>query len=85
MATSIDDEIFVKIRFLYPSLTKSEKKVADVILDDYEKVCSYTLAEYSEIAGCSDASIMRFCRRLGLGGFLELKQQLSNVNQTAYD
>ncbi|MCI8597505.1 MAG: MurR/RpiR family transcriptional regulator [Lachnospiraceae bacterium] len=54
MATSIDDEIFVKIRFLYPSLTKSEKKVADVILDDYEKVCSYTLAEYSEIAGCSD-------------------------------
>lgn len=81
----VDDEIFVKIRFLYPSLTKSEKKVADVILDDYEKVCKYTLAEYSEIAGCSDASIMRFCRKLGLAGFLELKQQLSKVNQTAYD
>lgn len=85
MSKQKDNEIFVKIRFLYPSLTKSEKLVADRLLEDYEKVCECTLAEYAEMAGCSDASVMRFCRRLGLDGFLELKQQLSQVRNSAYD
>lgn len=85
MSDQKDNEIFVKIRFLYPTLTKSEKLVADKLLEDYEKICECTLAEYAEMAGCSDASVMRFCRRLGLDGFSELKQQLSQVRHSAYD
>ena len=66
--TSIDNDIFVKVRFLYPSLSKSEKAVADILLDEGENVTNYTIAEYAEKAGCSDASILRFCRRLGVEG-----------------
>ena len=80
-----EDEIFVKVRFLYPSLTKSEKRVADILIDDYERIGDYTLADYAKKAGCSDASVMRFCRRLGLDGFSELKYQLAKVKTTAYD
>jgi DNA-binding MurR/RpiR family transcriptional regulator len=80
-----DDEIFVKIKFLYPSLTKSERLVADKLLENIEKVCESTLAEFAEMVGCSDASIMRFCRRLGLDGFIELKQQLKRISSNAYD
>ena len=78
-------EIFVKIKFLYPSLTKSEKRAADIALEEPEKVINYTLSDYSKNADCSDASIMRFCRKLGLSGLKELKQQLSDVSSTAYD
>lgn len=80
-----EDEIFVKIRFLYPNLTKSEKRVADIVIDDYERVSEYTLLAVAEKARCSDASVMRFCRRLGLDGFTELKAQLATVRATAYD
>ena len=44
--TSIDNDIFVKVRFLYPSLSKSEKAVADILLDEGENVTNYTIAEY---------------------------------------
>lgn len=82
---NINSELFVKIKFLYPSLTKSEKRAADIALEKPERVVDYTLADYSKNADCSDASIMRFCRRLGLSGFKELKQQLADVNTKAYD
>lgn len=85
MNENIDNEIFVKIRFLYPSLTKSEKKAAELALKDYDRIINYTLSEYAEAAQCSDASILRFCRKLGLGGLKELKRQLASVNDTAYD
>ncbi len=80
-----ENEIFVKVRFLYPGLTKSEKRVADILIDDYENIGDYTLADYAKKAGCSDASVMRFCRRLGLDGFSELKYQLAKVKTAAYD
>ena len=83
--TSIDNDIFVKVRFLYPSLSKSEKAVADILLDEGENVTNYTIAEYAEKAGCSDASILRFCRRLGVEGFADLKQQLADVTSYTYD
>jgi len=78
-------EIFVKVRFLYPNLTKSEKRVADIVIDDYESVSESTLSAIAERARCSDASVMRFCRRLGLDGFIELKAQLAQIRSTAYD
>ena len=83
--TTVDSEIFVKIRFLYPSFKKSEKKAAELLLKNHDKVIHYSLSEYAEAAGCSDASILRFCRKLGLGGLKDLKQQLIIINDTAYD
>lgn len=85
MDNNTSSEIFVKIKFLYPSLTKSEKRAADIALEKPEEVINCTLSDYSKSADCSDASIMRFCRRLGLSGFKELKQQLADINSRAYD
>jgi len=73
------NEILVKTRFLQPSLTKSEKKAADFLLDNPWRVLDITLAEYANASGSSQASILRFCRRLGVEGFPELKLLLSAV------
>lgn len=77
--------IFVKIRFLYPSLTKSEKNIADLILDEQGNFTRYTMAECSKDAKCSDATVIRFCRRLGLEGFTELKHNLEDAVYHTYD
>lgn len=69
-------DIMIKIRFLEPTLSKSEKKAAKIIIDFPNEIINMTLAEYAERAGCSEASLIRFCRRLGVSGFPGLKMQL---------
>ncbi|MBA2132159.1 MurR/RpiR family transcriptional regulator [Capillibacterium thermochitinicola] len=68
---------FVKTRFLLPSLTKAEKKVAVFLLEKPDLVLGLTLAEFAEAAGSSQASVLRFCQKLGLEGFSELKLHLT--------
>ncbi len=68
--------ILIKNRFLIPSLSKSEKKAAKLLLDNPAGVVNLTLTEYAERADCSQASILRFCKRLGVDGFPEFKMQI---------
>lgn len=68
--------ILIKNRFLIPSLSKSEKKAAKLLESDPGGIVNLTLADYAERADCSQASILRFCRRLGVDGFPEFKMQI---------
>ncbi len=61
------------IRGFYPTLSPSEKKVADFILANHQKVMPMTLAELAAHSGVSDATVVRFCRALGFHSYLELK------------
>ena len=70
------NEVVVRIKFLMPSLPKIEKRVAQAILDHPEGIVDMTLAELARETNSSDASIIRFCRRLGLNGYTELKNQI---------
>ncbi|NLY89999.1 MAG: MurR/RpiR family transcriptional regulator [Firmicutes bacterium] len=70
-------ETLVKTRFLLPSLTKSEKKVAVFLLEKPDMVLELTLAQLANATGSSQASVLRFCQKLGLEGFSELKLHLS--------
>lgn len=79
------NEILIKVRFLQPSLTKTEKKVADFLLENPQQVLEMNLAEFAEVSDSSQASILRFCRRLGVDGFPELKLQLSSALATEED
>jgi RpiR family transcriptional regulator, carbohydrate utilization regulator len=80
-----DNNIYVKIRFLFPSLTKREKKIAQIVLDEKDEFVHNTMIEVAKKAHCSDATIVRFCRRLGLDGFVELKTRLEDVSHFTYD
>lgn len=68
--------ILIKNRFLIPSLPKSEKKAAELLLNVPTGIVNMTLAECAERADCSQASILRFCRRLGVEGFPEFRMQI---------
>lgn len=70
------NEIVVRIRFLLPSLPKMEKRIAQAILEHPDGIEEMTLAELARETGSSDASIIRFCRRLGLSGYTDLKRQI---------
>ncbi len=70
----IDNEVLVKIKFLLPSLPKSERYAAEYMLNNPEDVRSMTLAILAQESKSSEASIIRLSRKLGFDGFSSLKQ-----------
>ncbi|KRL59520.1 MurR/RpiR family transcriptional regulator [Latilactobacillus fuchuensis] len=68
------------IREHYPKLTKSEKKVADFILSAQDKVIYSTISDVKKNTGVGDATIIRFCQKLGFSGFSDLKIEIAKEN-----
>ena len=65
------------IKVKYDTLTGKEKKVADFILSNYEKVISMPIAELAEKAGVVKSVVVRCCKSLGFSGYSELKISLA--------
>lgn len=65
------------ITVLYDQLFDAEKKTAKFILNNPEKVVDMTVSELAEISDVSIASVSRFCRKVGLKGFAQLKISLA--------
>ncbi len=67
----------LKLRNYYPSLTKTEKKIADVVFDKGEEIIYRSITEFAEMCKVSETTIVRLCRRLGLSGYQEFKLVLA--------
>ena len=65
------------IRSGLDSLRNSEKKVAKCVLADPGAVITSSITELAEKAGTSEPTVIRFCRKLGLGGYMELRLNLA--------
>lgn len=57
----------------YEEFTKSEKRVADFVVSSGTKLISSTLQDIKKATSVGDATIIRFCQKLGFSGFSELK------------
>ena len=66
-------------------LSKSERKIASLILKNPSKVINQSISSLSEDAGVSLPSVNRFCKKLGFGGYpalkIQLAQELSSNNR----
>lgn len=60
-----------------PTLSPSEKRVAEWILEHPREATDATLAHIAGECQTSEPTVLRFCRRLGLGGFRELGVRLA--------
>lgn len=67
------NEILVRLKFLIPNLPRAEKAVAQALLENPDLICCMTLAELSRETLSSDATIIRFCRKMGFSGYTEMK------------
>ncbi|MBM7661764.1 DNA-binding MurR/RpiR family transcriptional regulator [Bacillus mesophilus] len=61
------------IKSYYPSLTKSEQKVADIVIEQMEKVIYYSVTDLADVANVGETTVLRFCRKIGLKGYQEFK------------
>lgn len=61
----------------YNNFFESEKKIADYIIKNPEKVVETTIADLAKLANTSEASISRFCKKINMKGFHHLKITLA--------
>lgn len=66
-----------KITSSYDAFTASEKKVADFIIGNLQEAVRLNIHQLSESTGVSEATIVRFCRRLGFDGFRDFCIQMA--------
>lgn len=74
----------LNIRMLYSEMGKAEKQIADWIEQNPGKIISMSIVDLAEQCKCSEATIVRFSKRLGLSGYQELKISLASEGGSSY-
>ena len=72
------DKTSLNIRLKYNEMGKTEKRIADWIEKNPGKIISLSIVELAELCKCSEATVVRFSKRLGLSGYQELKISLAS-------
>ena len=67
------ESIIHKIRSAYDDMGRSEKRIADYILENTPKIVELSISELASYCGSGDATVVRFARRLGFSGYQALK------------
>ena len=70
--------VFEKISEEYYNLTASEKKVADYLLSHQSKSQHLSISQLAEARQVAEATVSRFCRRLGYKGYSAFKLAVAN-------
>ncbi len=67
------NKTIINIQALYDTMGKSEKKIADWVLLHPNEILPISISELAEKSNSSEATIVRFSRRLGFSGFQDFK------------
>ncbi|WP_297430530.1 MurR/RpiR family transcriptional regulator [Clostridium sp.] len=69
----VEKSVLDKILCIYKNLYEAEKKIADYVINNKEKVIEMTVSELATQSNVSEATIVRFCKKCDLKGFYDLK------------
>lgn len=75
----MNGSVLSKIESLYPTLSKSHKRIADYILQNYEKAAFLTAARLGEETGISVSTVVRFATHMGYEGYPEFQEALQET------
>lgn len=65
------------VRLLRQDLRKSDRKVADALLENPHRILNSTVSETAEIADVSQPTVIRFCAAIGCDGYQDFKIRLA--------
>lgn len=79
-ATDSSVPLLVRLRGIRPSLSPAEDRVAERVLADPGAAADLTISELATAADTSETTVLRFCRRLGLRGYPQLRLRLAEAS-----
>ncbi|MBM7330817.1 MurR/RpiR family transcriptional regulator, partial [Agrobacterium sp. S2] len=74
-------DIFARIQEDRGQFSQSERRIADILVSDFEFAVNASIIELAARAEVSPPTVTRFCRRLGCQSFSDFKVSLA---KTAY-
>jgi DNA-binding MurR/RpiR family transcriptional regulator len=72
-----------RISTRYPHYTKADQAIADLTIDHPQTVVGLSSRELGRRCGVSEASVVRFAKKLGYSGLLEFKEALRQELMTS--
>jgi len=73
----VTNDLFKTLQDTYEKLRKSEKKVADYVMQQQSAVVQMRIVDLAAAAAVSEPTVVRFCRALGFDGFQDFKLTLA--------
>lgn len=73
------DEYRKKIQKVYSKLTKSQRKVAEFIIDNPSKITLMSADQLAKASGVGEATVIRFARTLGYRGYSDMKEEFQRA------
>ena len=73
------NDVSQRIRNVYSTLSKGQKKIANVILNDYDKAAYLTASRLATLSGVSESTVVRFADELGFEGYSELQRAIQEL------
>jgi DNA-binding MurR/RpiR family transcriptional regulator len=72
-------DVIQAVRRSFDELTKSQKRIAEAIVDDPEFVAFATVDKMAARLGVSPSTVVRFTYRLGLSGYQDLQERVRTL------
>ncbi len=63
----------------FSSFSKGQKKIANAILEEYDKIAYMTASELSEFVSVSESTVVRFAKFLGYEGYTEFQKAVQEL------
>lgn len=79
MAEEIQN-VFIHIGSEYYTFTAAEKRLADYILSAQDCISRMSISELADACTVANATVTRFCRRLGYKGYPDFKLAIANAS-----
>ncbi|MFC7062166.1 MurR/RpiR family transcriptional regulator [Halobacillus seohaensis] len=83
MTVAPTKHVMNRIRSSYNLLSDKEKLIADYILENKENIIHSTINQVADNLMVADATVFRFCKRLGFKGYQAMKIALASETVTA--
>lgn len=74
-----DADVIQALRDSYDELTRSQKRIAEAIVEDPEFVAFATVDKMAGRLGVSPSTVVRFTYRLGLSGYQDLQERVRTL------
>ena len=77
LRTNPNRNVIEVIRTMHSELRKSDRKVADIVLQDPRRIITATVGETAALADVSQPTVVRFANAIGCSGFQDFKIRLA--------
>lgn len=70
---NISHDVLIRIRSFLSSLKPAEQRTAEYVIDNATEVIHLSITKLAEKVGVSEATVVKFCQKIGYSGYQELK------------